>query len=68
MPITAAASSSHGHRPKRALHQAKGVTPWRPCTRPSSTPCVNGGRLAVTCARWSMTAVAPVLVARSIGR
>ena len=30
--------------------------------------CVNGGSIASTWARWSMMAVAPVLVARSIGR
>ena len=34
----------------------------------SSTPRVNGASWRVTTPRWSMTAVAPVLVARNIGR
>ena len=42
--------------------------PVRPWTRVSSVPRWNGGKAATTTPRWSITAVMPVLVARTIGR
>ena len=60
----ATAATGRSGRPSAA----NGVSPLRPSTVASSMPRVNGGSAAVTPPRWSITAVAPVLVARIIGR
>ena len=56
-------------------HQAKGVMPAspdtpspRPCTSPRKTPRLKRSSACVTTPRWSMMTVAPVLVARTMGR
>jgi hypothetical protein len=45
-----------------------GVLPDVPCTRASSTPVVKVGSFETTSPFAAITAVMPVLVARSIGR
>ena len=54
-----------GHSRHCASQTPYGVSPMRPSTSASSSPSTSGGRRAVTWPCQSMTAVAPVLVART---
>jgi L,D-transpeptidase YnhG len=64
---TAAISSQNGQNPKRDSHHAYAVIRCPPCTRATRTPLVWRGSESVTRPKRSITAVAPVFVARSIG-
>lgn len=64
---TAATSTQNGHNPKRDSHHAYAVIRWPPCTRATRTPLVWRDSKSVTRPKRSITAVAPVFVARNIG-
>lgn len=64
---TAATSTQNGHNPKRDSHHAYAVISLLPCTCATRAPLVCRGNKSVTRPKRSITAVAPVFVARSIG-